>query len=576
MLQQINTDKEWKNQALFLAELMAEITKKKITQDQINSLKTKLCKKYGIKELPTNIELLLTVKQEDLPKLRHLQTKPTRSISGVSVVAIMSAPYACPTQAQCIFCPGGPNSPFGTVPKSYTGHEPSTMRGIRNNYESYLQVFNRLEQYVVLGHNFDKVELIVMGGTFTSYAKKYQEQFIMYAFKAMNDFSDLFFKKGEFDLLKFREFFELPGDIKNKLRTENIQKKLMKLKAETTLDKEKERNQDSFIKCVGITLETRSDCAKLDEANLMLDLGCTRVEIGVQSIYDEVLTYVKRGNTVADNKEAIQILKDLAFKLNFHYMPGLPLTTKEMDLHGMKQLFEDPNYRPDMLKIYPCMVFRGTELYTLWQDGKFKPLTTEEAAKLIAEFKPFVKNYCRIMRVQRDIPTKMRDGGVDKTNLRQYVDEFNPICNCIRCREVGHVYNKKKLLPKNPEILIEEYEASKGKEFFISFEDKKQNILLGFTRLRFPSQFLRKEITKKTALIRELHVYGEAEAIGEQAVEEFIVQHKGIGKKLMQKAEQIAKKNGKNKIVVISAVGTRGYYQKLGYSLEGPYMVKGI
>ena len=580
MLQQISLDEKSAerdaNKKAFIAELLKEIKKKRLDQDKINSLKTQLCKKYKVKELPTNIEILLHADKNDFAKLKNLQTKPTRNISGVSVVAIMSAPYACPPQAQCIYCPGGPNSPFGNVPKSYTGHEPSTMRGIRNNYDSYLQVFNRLEQYVVLGHHFDKVELIVMGGTFTSFAKKYQEQFIAYAFKAMNDFSKLFFVKNNFNIIKFKKFFELPGNVGDKKRTENIHKKLLKLKGETTLAEEKKRNETSFIKCVGITLETRSDCAKLDEGNLMLELGCTRVEIGVQSVYDSVLKTIKRGNTVADNINAIRILKDLGFKLNFHYMPGLPETTKEMDLDGMKELFANNDYQPDMLKIYPCMVFKGTELYKIWQDGKFKPLSTKQAAELIAEFKPFVKRYCRIMRVQRDIPTKMRDGGVDRTNLRQYVEEFNPVCHCIRCREVGHVFNKNKILPNNPEILVEEYEASKGKEFFISYEDKMQDILMGFARLRFPSQFLRKEITKKSALIRELHVYGEAEAIGDKTVEEYIVQHKGIGKQLMKKAEEIARKNGKNKIVVISAVGTRGYYQKLGYYLEGPYMVKEI
>ncbi|MBS3137793.1 tRNA uridine(34) 5-carboxymethylaminomethyl modification radical SAM/GNAT enzyme Elp3, partial [Candidatus Woesearchaeota archaeon] len=446
MLRQINMDKinpakSTENKQAFYRELLTILKQKSLDQDKINSLKNKLCKKYGIKSPPTNIQLLLEADEKDLSKLKHLQTKPTRSISGVSVAAIMSAPYACPKQAQCIYCPGGPKSQFGNVPKSYTGHEPSTMRGIRNNYDSYLQVFNRLEQYVVLGHNFDKVELIVMGGTFTSFAKKYQEQFITYAFKAMNDFSKLFFAKNNFDIIKFREFFELPGKVGDKQRTENIHEKLLRFKGKTTLAKEKERNQASFIKCVGITLETRSDCAKLDEANFMLELGCTRVEIGVQSVYDDVLKYVRRGNSTADNIEAIRILKDIGFKLNYHYMPGLPKTTKEMDLAGMKQLFTNSDYKPDMLKIYPCMVFKGTELYQLWQRGKFIPLTTKEAAQLIANFKPFVARYCRIMRVQRDIPTKMRDGGVDRTNLRQYVDEFNPVCHCIRCREVGHVYN---------------------------------------------------------------------------------------------------------------------------------------
>lgn len=561
----------------FYREIIETIKTKKIIGENLNKLKRWLSKKYNLKSMPTNIEILLQAKKTERDKLKALQLKPTRSISGVANVAIMSAPYACPPQAQCIFCPGGPNSQFGNVPKSYTGHEPSTMRGIRNDYDSYLQVFNRIQQYVILGHSFDKIELIIMGGTFTSYSKAYQEKFIKYAFKAMNDFSRLFFPKGKFDIDKFKDFFELPGDMEDPSRAAKIKEKLMELKGDCNLAEEQKKNQTAYIRCVGLTLESRSDYLKKDYANYILELGCTRIEMGIQSVFEKPLIMVKRGNTTQDNIEAIRDLKDLGFKINLHYMLGLPgIKDKKQDLEGMKQLFSNADYRPDMLKLYPCMVFKGTPLYEDFVKGNYKPYTTEEAAKMIAQFKPFVARYCRIMRVNRDIPSKMNEAGIDKTNLRQYVDQLGHNCKCIRCREVGHVYQKTGKISKKVSLLIEEYEASRGKEYFISYEDKEQDILLGFIRMRFPSQYLRKEITLTSALIRELHVYGPAIMIGKKDAKNrtMTTQHKGLGKKLLETAEKLAKKQGKDKMIIISAIGTREYYKKVGYHLEVPYMVK--
>lgn len=263
-------------------------------------------------------------------------------------------------------------------------------------------------------------------------------------------------------------------------------------------------------------------------------------------------------------------------------MPGLPLTTKEMDLKGLKELFKNPDYMPDMLKIYPCMVMEGTKLYEDWKSGKFNPLTTKEAAEMIAEAKRHVPKFCRIMRVQRDIPTNATAGGVDKTNLRQYVEkicrEKNIKCKCIRCREVGFYLKNssniknKKINFNDIKINITEYKASHGKEFFISADDLKNDILVGFVRLRFPSQFLREEITETSALIREIHVFSSAAQIGKKSDESF--QHRGLGKSLLMKAEEIAKQNGKNKMVIISGIGAREYFRKFGYGLEGIYMTK--
>jgi len=552
----------------FYEEIFQELRTKEISELELTKLKRNLALKHKLKVIPSNINLLLHVKEEEIPFFKKkLLTKPVRTISGVSPIAIMTAPSNCP-HGKCTFCPGGINSPWGDVPQSYTGHEPATMRGIRNKYDAYLQVMNRLEQYVILGHSFDKIELIIMGGTFPATAKEYQETFIKEAFQAMNVFSQYFFdKNNEFDPIKFREFFELPGDIKDKTRTQRLQQKLLQLKSSTTLEQEQLKNETAHIRCIALCIETKPDWGFLEHGNEMLKQGCTRVELGIESVYDNVLTHVHRGHTTKDSKKSIQILRDLGFKINFHYMPGLPLTDKEQDIEGMKQLFTDVDYRPDMIKLYPCMVAPGTALYHQFKQGKFTPITTQEAAERIVEFKKICPQYCRIQRIQRDVPTKFWEAGVDRTNLRQYIHEtYHPKCRCIRCREpLG-----KKIDWENIKIKVEEYQASKGTEFFISAEDSKNDLLIGFCRLRFSSEFLREEITKTSALIRELHVYGTATAIGEDG----LVQHRGWGKKLMQTAEEISKQHQKDKIIVIAGVGVREYYKKLGYHKEGPYMVK--
>ena len=651
-------------------EILEELKKKDVkTQHQLNQVKLKVLNKHKsngrISQIPKNADIYFAGSEEDRKRFKELLSlKPVRTLSGVAPIALMSEPYPCPHTMKgigpCSYCPGGTGSPFGDVPQSYTGKEPSTRRSIRNNYDPYLIVFNRLEHYVAMGKVPDKAEIIIQGGTFTFFPKLYQEYFVKYALKAMNDFSRLFFDENwNIDMVKFKKFFELPRVMsKEENRTTKVQQKLMhikhmdlsnaetisnikklffndnlnefyfneksnnalgkkitndeneitmsaqntslnlieiqnnaninaiknvqhKIKAENitplSLQQIQKENETSFIRCVGLTIETKSDFGKLYHGNLMLELGCTRVEIGIQSIYDEVLHATNRGNTVQDNIESIRILKDLGFKINVHYMPGLPLTTKEMDLKGLKELFDNPDYKPDMMKIYPCMVMDGTKLYDDWKSGKFSPLTTKEAAEIIAEAKRYFPKWVRIMRVQRDIPTYVTAGGVDKTNLRQYVEivckEQNIKCKCIRCREIGfHLKQNKGIDFNNIQTTITEYEASHGKEFFIAAEDLENDVLFGFARLRFPSQFLREEITEKSALIRELHVFSSAIQIGKKSDDSF--QHRGIGKSLLAKAEEIAKQQGKEKIVVISGIGAREYFRKLGYGLEGPYMAK--
>ncbi len=650
------------------------VRNKAISKAEISKIKVALCRKHGLRKIPTDIETMFNIEEKRPDKnkniAKQLQTKPSRTGSGVAVVAIMTAPHKCPHAAgkrnskfppaspayrsngavlsrspapanltnsvnlsrppthssarnldadsadvgPCIYCPGGIDSAFGNVPQSYTGKEPATMRGIRNNYDPYLQIFNRLEQYVCLGHDFQKIELIIMGGTFPSFPDKYKNEFIMFSFKALNDFGEYFFKKGKngkkgnngkFDLPKFKEFFEMPGDIRDSDRVRRIQKRVLELKNKNLgldyadspptrplrhqkmhdlhdlhvlsdlLEKEQKRNETALVRCIGLTIETRPDYGLLDNANEMLSFGCTRVELGVQSIHGSILKRIKRGHSVKDSVKSIRILKDLGFKLNFHMMPGLPGSNLEKDEKMFLELFENPDFRPDMLKIYPCMVVSGTRLYDDWKKGKFKPMTTQEAAELIAKIKENVPEYCRIMRVQRDIPSNVIAAGVDRTNLRQYIDEIlkkkDKKCRCIRCREP----RLKDIRDLKIKIKTLSYEASNGFEFFISAEDEKKDILLGFCRLRFPSQFLRREITKDSALIRELHVYGAQQIIGSEKGKG-AVQHHGLGRKLLKKAEEIARKNGRKKMFVISGVGVREYYRKLGYRKESVYMVKKI
>ncbi|MBI2147116.1 tRNA uridine(34) 5-carboxymethylaminomethyl modification radical SAM/GNAT enzyme Elp3 [Candidatus Woesearchaeota archaeon] len=567
----------------YYQELISLIKESDLSKEQIAKLKVKLCRKHRFPSIPTDIQVLLHAVPVDLPILKHLQTKPVRSISGVAPLAIMSRPANCP-HGVCVYCPGGKGSVFGDVPQSYTGKEPSTMRSIRAGFDPYLVVFNRLEQYAVLGHAFDKVNVIIQGGTFPAEDAAYQDEFVRDIFKGMNDFSEMFFHDGVLDVMRFREFFELPGAVGSAERISSIHKKVseLKAKAQRSLQEEQQRNETAAVRCVMLVIETKPDWGFLQHGNRMLEQGCTNVELGVQSVYDDVLQITHRGHTLSDTKRSIRELRDLGFKLTFHYMPGSPTAgfaaiSREQDIAGMIELFSNQDYCPDMLKIYPCMVMPGTALQKLYEKGIFMPLTTEEAADRIVEFKRRVPRYCRIMRIQRDIPTSQTTAGVSRTNLRQYVAELarerGVACQCIRCREVRTMHGLGDEQPGQPGITVTEYEASGGKEFFIAAETEQH--LYGFCRLRFPSKCLRSEITPASALVRELHVYGPAAAIGSSGGKAG-VQHHGWGKRLMQKAEEIAMQHGKDKMLAISGIGAREYFKKLGYEKEGVYMVKKV
>lgn len=467
--------------------------------------------------------------------------RPSRVLSGVTVVAVMTAPYPCP-HGKCAYCPGGPE--YGT-PQSYYGDEPALMRALRVGYDPYEQVRVRLRQYEYLGYRPSKVDLIVMGGTFTALPEHYQEWFVTSLFEAFNRY---------------------PEDRPEKL---------------PSLEEAQLRNETASIRVVGLTFETRPDHISEYVVNRLLYLGGTRVEIGVQSIYDDVLRIVERGHTVKETIKATQLLKDSGFKVVYHIMPGLPGSNFERDLEMVRELFENPDFRPDMLKIYPTLVVKGTKLYQWWVEGRYKALSDEEAVELISEMYRYIPKWVRIMRIQRDLPAQYIEAGPKKGNLRELV-ELRALSkgikiNEIRFREVGRSLLLKGRKLANVEVLVTEYEASGGVEVFISAEDIQNDVLVGLLRLRIPSEkAFRPEIDSKTAIIRELHVYGPQLPVGEEP-RDIDTQHLGVGAKLLKKAEEVAySKYDKRKILILSGIGVREYYRKLGYWREknSPYMMK--
>jgi elongator complex protein 3 len=507
------------------------------TKKDLDYVKMKIAKEYRLTKVPSNAEIIQNLKPEEHFKLLPiLKRKVVRTISGVTVVAVMTKPTPCPQEEPCAYCPGGP---VNGVPQSYTGHEPAALRGIQNEYNPYAQVKTRIDQLEAIGHKVDKIELIIMGGTFPSTPIEYQKGFV----------------KQCLDAIIERE--------------------------SSSLDEAKKLAETSRIRNIGITIETRPDWAKQKQVDRMLSLGTTRVEIGVQNIYDDIYSRVNRGHTVKDVVEATQIMKDAGLKLVYHLMPGLPGSNFKRDIEGFRTIFTCPQFKPDMIKLYPCLVIKGTKVYDWWKKGDYLPYSTEEAAELIAELKRFIPPWVRIMRVQRDIPAKLIAAGVKLSNLRQIALEKlgreGRSCHCIRCREVGHRWLKDKIKP-NPECIeiqtIKE-EASGGLEFFISAEDRINDVLIGYVRLRIPSEkATRPEIANEnSAIIRELRVYGPLVPVGRHLSEAW--QHQGYGGILLSEAERLSREEYKiNKMVVISALGTKQYYKQFGYNYDGPYVSK--
>jgi len=469
----------------------------------------RLKKKFGMESLPQNSEILARLTEKEKEKYRNiLLKKPSRNISGVTVIAVMSKPRKCP-HGKCLMCPE-----VEGVPESYTGKEPAARRGLMFNFDPYKQVHNRLKQYYSVGHTPSKIELIIMGGTFLSFPEEYQEWFITKCYQALNDY---------------------PGASEK----------------DTSLEETQRINETSKHRCVAVVFETRPDWCDTREINNMLRFGGTRVELGVQSLDDNILKNINRGHSVQHTINATRRLREAGLKVDYHVMLGLPGSSFESDKKMFNELFTNPNFRPDGLKIYPTLVIEGTELFDMWKRGAYKPIDDDYVIKLLSEVKTFIPEYVRIKRIMRDIPLTEISAGPKSSNLREKVwSVMNAKCNCIRCREAG----RKKVVGEI-RLVKREYEASGGKEIFLSFES--DNALIGFLRLRIG----------KKCFVRELHVYGSQVPIGKVGES---WQHKGYGKRLLNEAEKLAN----HKLYITSGIGVRQYYKKLGYEKEGFYMVK--
>lgn len=506
-----------------LEQILRDIVSGKIkSSEELQKAKMKYCKEFGVSELPKNSELLEYVNEIEVIEKDEvesvLQRKPARKKSGVTVIACMTSPAECP-HGRCIMCPGGPNKETPS-PQSYTGKEPAALRAERNDFDPKKQVEDRLSQYKAIGHQTDKVDLIVMGGTFPARAWGYQKSFV----------------KGCLDGLN--------GSISG------------------SLEEAKKINETADIRCIGLTIETRPDYCKEPHLEKMLNLGATRVEIGVQTLRDDLLKNIQRGHNLNDVIEATRSAREKGFKICYHIMPGLPGSNSEEDLREFERLFDDERFRPDQLKIYPTLIVEGTELYRMWKEGEYTPLTTREASTLVAEMKDLVPPYVRIQRVQRDIPSPLVAAGVKKSNLRQYarkeLNDMGSSCECIRCREAGH--SDKEIELSDVEMKFIDYKASGGREYFL--ELSQDSVIVGYARLRVSND--------NSPIIRELKVVGSMTPVENKSKK---YQHKGIGKRLVKKCESLVSDDF-DRLRVISGVGAREYYRNLDYKQEGQYMKK--
>ncbi len=511
------------------------------SRQKITNIKGRIGKKYKLNKVIKNATVLnFATPEEKKIIIQVLKRRTIRTISGVSVIAIMTKPLPCP--GTCIYCPGQDSQPNQKVAQSYTGQEPAAMRSIHNSYDPFKQVQSRIQDLEAIGHNVDKIELIIMGGTFLSTNLNYQKEFI----------------KGAYE-----------GIINRKTKTLDQAKRLM--------EKSKRR-------LIGLTIETRPDYCKEEQVDMMLNFGATRVEIGVQTVFNEIYKIVNRGHTIKDTTEAIRIAKDAGLKVNAHIMPNLPGSDYSNDIQTFDILFSNPDFRPDMLKIYPCLVIKGTELYNWWKNGNYTPYSDEELIDLIANVKEKLPPYVRIQRIMRDIPARLIEAGCKKSNLRQLVQErlaeLNHKCNCIRCREFGISKGIGALDDNSLEnVLLTrfDYEASQSKEIFLSYENKEENYLVGYLRLRKPSKFAhRPELNDgKTMIVREIKVVGELVPKDLKPNRFAQIQHRGFGKLLMQNAERISSQEfNAKKLAVISGIGARDWFYSLGYQINGPYVSK--
>jgi len=518
--------------------------KKKIKkQKELDQIKRKITEKFQI-SFPSNVKLLKAYhsllrkkrvkKSEILENL--LRKRKIRSLSGVVVVSVLTKPYFCP--GKCIYCPIEKG-----IPKSYLSGEPAVERAKKLKFSPFWQFKKRVESLKKQGHPVDKIELRIIGGSFSVYPKKYKIWFLVNCFAAANQ--------------------------KKEIPQREVSWK--------TLTKQQKINEKSNQRIVGISIETRPDLINKKEILELRKLGATMVELGVQTVFDDVLKKCKRGHTRTETILATKLLKNAGFKIMYQMMPNLPGSTLKKDLKCFKEIFENPDFKPDWLKIYPCLVCKGSELFKIWKKGKYKPYSNKDLVNLLIKIKKEVPYWIRIARLFRDIPAQKITAGCKISNLREVIQKEmkrrGRTCHCIRCREVRKEYNPEEKIY----LFRQDYDASKGKEIFLSFENKKRGKLYSFLRLRIPYKNSSQEvipILEDSAIIREIQTFGQLVPISRKQV---APQHRGLGKKLIKEAEKIARNEfNLRKIVAISGVGVRGYWRKLGYQLKNTYMIKKI
>lgn len=570
-----------KTKAVVSAELkrLSKIAKKNVTQDVLIKV---FREDAGQNNLPP-----LTEKW-----LRRIRLKPTRSLSGIQTVAVLTKPFPCP--GQCIFCPNDIR-----MPKSYIASEPGAQRAQRNNFDPYLQTYNRLRALRNMGHQPSKIELIVLGGTWSFYPESYQVWFIHECFRAMNDFGEGLDDRpvtekqiAQTVSTNHRQNNRFVNTAKLKIKGQDLKNNYnqvvskyylapeieieggLDVRRETRtweqLEKQHQRNEKGQVRCVGLTLETRPDNISPQEVLRLRRLGATKTQIGIQSLSDQVLQLNKRGHDVAATRQAISLLRRAGFKIHVHWMPNLYGSSVEQDKQEFLKLYLDPDFKPDELKIYPCALIPSAELMAYYQRGEWQPYSTQQLHDVLAFSLVKAPPWTRFTRIVRDIPDNETVTSHLPTNLRQMVQDKLHQENCqlqdIRAREIR---KQAPTLPWQTRVLG--YTTSTGREIFIEIIDQT-NKILGFLRLALPdnnstlSNDLYTEL-KNEAIIRELHIYGQVEQFGQSGQ----TQHRGWGSKLVDLASQIAKENGYARLGVISAVGTRGYYRKLGFKTDRFY-----
>ncbi len=520
--------------------ILTLIKEKNLDDKKLHLIRNQVTKTGG-GILPKNLELISAYNEliksgkvrPDQNLLRLIQKRKVRTLSGIANITVLTKDFGCP--GQCIFCPTEKG-----MPKSYLSNEPAMMRAVLNKFDAYKQIKTRLNGLVAQGHDVTKIDVRVAGGTWSAIPIKYQEEFLKGIYYALN---------------------EGPGKINSKPKTLNS-------KLEDLIKK----NETAGCRCVGLWLETRPDWVTQEEIKRWRSYGVTGIELGIQTTDDKINKFCERGHGIKESIAATKLCRDAGLKICHHLMPNLPEADLKSDLKSGKELFENEGLRPDYLKIYPCVVTPFSKLAKMMKDDPkiYEPYSDKDLIKLIAGIKKAVPEYCRIIRVIRDIPAESIVAGSKKSNLRQEIQRLGVECRCIRCREIQD------LKIGHWSLVIGNYKANDGQELFISIEEPKLDKIIGLCRLRFPSDPenpIFNEL-KGAAIIRELHIYGRQESLKKESKGSSATPHLGFGKQLMEEAEKQSKKAGFKKIAVIAAVGTREYYKKLGYKLEGSYMVK--